>query len=322
MNSAPQVPAIAVVVCTYNRAPLLRRALDSLAAQTVPANRREIILVDDGSTDDTREVAVQFAARSPEFTAIHQPNAGLGAARNTGWRSARAPLIAFLDDDAIAPPDWLQEICDIFTTADARLAVLGGPIDPDWESPPPAWLTRDLKRWLTVFDLGPVPLSCSDRPIFGGANMAFRVTALREVDGFPEDLGRRRTSLLSHEESAVWSALAARGWSNSYLPHLRVQHFIPSARMTVAWFRRRLFWEGVSIARREQWPEAMTRTRRLRRWFGIGVARFGTSEFLGPLLRPWRWGRDVRWQTYCAYYFGYMCEIFRRLAEQTKAVTP
>ena len=322
MTPPRSVPAISVVVCTYNRAALLRRALDSLALQTLPASQREFILVNDGSTDGTHAVAVEFAARTPEFTAIDQTNAGLGAARNAGWLAARAPLIAFLDDDAIAPPDWLQKICAAFAAADARLAVLGGPIDPDWESPPPPWLTRDLMLWLTIFDLGPEPLTCNDRPIFGGANMAFRAAALREVDGFPANLGRRGTSLLSHEESAIWSGLAARGWTNAYVPQLRVQHFTPTARMTVAWFRRRLFWEGVSMARREQWPETMTSARRFWRWLGIGVARFATGEFLRPLLLPWRWGREVRWQTYCAYYFGYLCEIFRRLPEKTKAAAP
>src|ERR1019366_9141445 len=130
------VPRISAVVCTYNRAELLPRALDSLATQALPAGQFEIILVDDGSSDATRAVAADFARRAPNFVAIHHVNRGLGAARNTGWRAARAPLIAFLDDDAIAPPEWLDTICRRFAAADARVAVLGGPIDPALEPPP------------------------------------------------------------------------------------------------------------------------------------------------------------------------------------------
>ncbi len=315
-------PLISAVVCTYNRSRLLLRALESLASQALPAGAFEIILVDDGSTDETRDVAEKFSRCAAEFTAIHQRNAGLGAARNAGWRAARARVVAFLDDDAVAPPDWLQRITTAFSAANPKLAVVGGPIDPDWESPPPAWLTRELMAWLTVFDLGAEPITCSDRPVFGGANMAFRTAALLDADGFPTDLGRRGASLLSHEESAVWAALAARGWSNQFLPDLRVLHFVATERLRPAWFRRRLYWEGVSIARQEGWLKPMTPARRLIRLAGIALAKFGSTEFLGPLCRPWRWRSDVRWQTYAAYHCGYAREILRRLREAELTASP
>lgn len=313
MESPTPCPAITAVVCTYNRANLLGRALESLAGQAMPSAEREIIVVDDGSTDDTPAVSARFAQAVPGLRVIRQPNAGLGAARNAGWRAARTQLVAFLDDDAIAPPDWLAEIQRGFAVGGERLAVLGGPIDPDWESPPPPWLTGDLQAWLTVFDLGPRAISTRERPVFGGANMALRTSALADVGGFAEDLGRRGPTLLSHEESELWTRLAARGWSNAYLPGLRVRHFTPRARMTPAWFRRRLFWEGISVARREAWPRELTAPRRLRRWLGYGVATIGRRDFLQTFLRPFRWRRDLRWQTYCAYHGGYLRETFRRL---------
>jgi glycosyltransferase involved in cell wall biosynthesis len=311
VTPASDSPAIAVVVCTHNRARLLRRTLASLAAQTIPAVQREIFLVDDGSTDDTRAAAEEFARQVGGFTAIHQANAGLGAARNNGWRACRAPIVAFLDDDAIAPPNWLESICSIFSRGDARVGILGGPIDPEWESPPPAWLTRDLMIWLTVFDLGPAPLTSNTDPLFGGANMAFRTAALREVGGFPVNLGRKGGSLLSHEEVAIWAAVSARGWINAYDPNLRVRHFTPTARMTIPWFRRRLYWEGISIARREPWPAEMGFLLRLRRWMGLLVARILNDRFLKPLLRPWLLKSDVQWQTYVSYHWGYLREQFR-----------
>ena len=306
-------PVIAVVVCTHNRSHLLERTLASLVHQTFPADRREIIVVDDGSTDDTRRVADRFSQTVPGVTIIHQTNAGLGAARNTGWRTAQAPLVAFLDDDAVAPPDWLTDVTRGFAAAEERLAVLGGPIDPEWESPPPAWLTRELQVWLTVFDLGSEPIFTREQAVFGGANMALRTCALKDAGGFPEDLGRRGQSLLSHEESELWSRLAARGWINAYLPGLRVKHFTPTSRMTPAWFRRRLFWEGISVARRETWPEEMPWARGVRRCLGYGLRRIASREFVLPLLRPWSWRRDVGWQTYCAYHFGYLRETLSRL---------
>ncbi|MEY4687756.1 MAG: hypothetical protein RIR76_1779 [Verrucomicrobiota bacterium] len=313
MEFPTSCPAITAVVCTYNRANLLGRALESLAGQAMPCAEREIIVVDDGSTDDTPAVSARFAQAVPGLRVIRQPNAGLGAARNAGWRAARTHLVAFLDDDAVAPPGWMEEIVRGFEVADDRLGVIGGPIDPDWESPPPDWISRDLAGWLGQFDLGPVPLESRQRTLFAGGNMAFRTAALQDVNGFPEHLGRRGPTLLSHEESELWARLAERDWSNAYLPGLRVRHFTPRARMTPAWFRRRLFWEGISVARREAWPRELTAPRRLRRWLGYGVATIGRRDFLQTFLRPFRWRRDLRWQTYCAYHGGYLREMFRRL---------
>ena len=304
-------PLISAVVCTYNRAVLLRRALDSLANQSFPPANREIILVDDGSTDDTRKVAAELSGRIEGLITIHQRNAGLGAARNAGWRAARAPLIAFLDDDAIAPPDWLESLCAAFSEADSRVAGIGGPIDPDWETPPPPWLTTRLSTWVSAFDLGAEVITSAERPLFFGANMAFRRTALEEVGGFAGNLGRRGSSLLSQEESALWSALAFRGYANRYLPRPRVRHFVPSERLQPAWFRRRLFWEGISIARQESWPAGMPRWRRVVRWLGLAVARARTSVAGKILVQPWRWPREVAWQIDCFYSAGLLREKFR-----------
>ena len=101
MSSEP--PAIAVVVCTYNRAARLRLCLDSLAAQTYPAERTEIVVVDDGSTDVTPAVCQDRIGRLHGLRVIRQANSGLGAARNRGWKAAAAPVVAFIDDDAVAP---------------------------------------------------------------------------------------------------------------------------------------------------------------------------------------------------------------------------
>ena len=96
-------PAVTVVIPTYNRAALLPRALGSVLEQTA-ADRCEIIVVDDGSTDATAAVLARYGAR---IRVIRQPNRGLGGARNTGIRAAAGEFIAFLDDDDLWVPDKL-----------------------------------------------------------------------------------------------------------------------------------------------------------------------------------------------------------------------
>lgn len=95
---------LTVVVCCYNGAATLGRTLDALAAQTF--NAFEVVVVDDGSSDGTSEIAMAAGAR----VVRHAKNRGLAAARNTGWRSARTPLVAFTDDDCRPDPTWLAEL--------------------------------------------------------------------------------------------------------------------------------------------------------------------------------------------------------------------
>ncbi|SDW62275.1 Methyltransferase domain-containing protein [Thiocapsa roseopersicina] len=107
---APSVPEplISAVICTYNRAPLLRQALGALCAQTIGLDRFEVIVVDDGSTDDTREVAERFSGVL-HLRYAYQANSGLASGKNHGLFLSRAPIVAFLDDDDVLDPHCLEE---------------------------------------------------------------------------------------------------------------------------------------------------------------------------------------------------------------------
>ena len=99
---------IAAVICTRNRASLLSRTLESLANQTLEKSAYEVVVIDDGSIDDTRHVAGAFAARVP-LRYVYERSAGLASAKNLGLFSTVSPLVAFLDDDDVAAPDMLEE---------------------------------------------------------------------------------------------------------------------------------------------------------------------------------------------------------------------
>ena len=106
------VPDIAVVVPTYRRAELLPRLVGALERQTLPLDRFEVIVVDNGSNDDTASVLADLEARSPlHLRLLEVPeNDGPARARNLGWQATRAPLVAFTDDDCVPRPDWLAQL--------------------------------------------------------------------------------------------------------------------------------------------------------------------------------------------------------------------
>src|SRR5438105_3335543 len=107
----PQSPDISVVISTYNRCGWLSGALESVLAQETGGARYEVIVVDNNSTDQTREVVEAFMARGQaNLRYVFEGQQGLSYARNAGIAAARAPLIAFTDDDVRAARDWVVSI--------------------------------------------------------------------------------------------------------------------------------------------------------------------------------------------------------------------
>ncbi|NOT61460.1 MAG: glycosyltransferase family 2 protein, partial [Acidobacteria bacterium] len=115
---------VSILICTRNRAASLARTLQSLLAlEWTGAYEREIVIIDNGSTDDTRAVAERF----PAVRYVYESRAGLSIARNAGIRHSDGELIAFTDDDVLVAPDWCDELQREFAT-DAQLCMLGGRI--------------------------------------------------------------------------------------------------------------------------------------------------------------------------------------------------
>ncbi len=124
-------PRISVVCCSYNGAKFIGDCLDALAVQDYPDY--EVIVIDDGSTDDTAAIASRYDVRL-----ISQPNKGLSAARNEGMHQASGEITAYIDDDAYPDPDWLRYIAWVYMSGGHDGA--GGPNLP----PPGDGLMADL----------------------------------------------------------------------------------------------------------------------------------------------------------------------------------
>lgn len=273
---------LTVAVCTHDRRDYLHRALASLSRQTLAPELFEVLVVDNASRDGTRDTVASHQATMPHLRYAHEPHLGLSTARNTALTGSRAPLIAYLDDDAVATPGWAAAIVTAFASARPIPGAVGGPIDAIWESERPEWLPDELVAYLTVLDRGPIARALDVRrePIFG-ANMAFAVAALREVGGFDARLGRVGQALLSGEETLILRRLARAGREVHYAPSARVGHHVPAARLTPTWFIERAYQHGRSVAR----LQALDREARWRR-LADGAARLfglGLQSVLPPM---------------------------------------
>ena len=240
--------SVSAIICTHNRASYLAKALDSLERQSLSKSRYEVLLVDNCSSDGTRDLVVRRMSQISNLRYLFEAELGLSAARNRGLTEATGTLVAFLDDDAIADQDWLEWAVRVFEERSEDLGFVGGKVRPIWEAERPEWLSDNLLPFLSMTDLGDAPVEVDGPSGLVGANMIFRTQVLRDAGGFPTSLGRRGEKLLSNEEIQLKRRLESKGLVSLYHPRVCVSHHAVASRLTKQWYRHRLYWQGRSDA--------------------------------------------------------------------------
>jgi glycosyltransferase involved in cell wall biosynthesis len=272
-------PGISVVLSTCNRREWLARALGCLLAQS-GAPPHEILVVDNRSTDGTRELVESMAREVSDGRLVYayEPRQGLSYARNAGIALARAPIIAFTDDDVLADPDWIASIERAFARHPAAQYV-GGRVLPRWQAPP-AWLTPLHWSPLALQDHGPEPFEVGTaRPLcLVGANMAFRASAFRAAGLFSPRVQLLPGTLGSTEDHELMRRIWQLGGHGVYDPSIVVRADVQPERLTRGYHRRWHYAHGRSHARM-QLPE-MERSRA--RLLGVPVHLF--RQALGHVL--------------------------------------
>lgn len=204
-------PFASVLVPTYNRAHLLDGALTSLLGQTYDSY--EVVVVSDGSTDDTAEIARGWAARDSRVRFVDAPHGGLNSARNAALAAARGDLLCFVDDDVVAPPGWLAAlVAGYLAYPDA--GAFGGPIRLSLERAMPRSCGRE-ELGETVLDAGPAVI---EPEVLYGSNLAVTRAAVELVGTFDVTLPS------SGDEEEWLRRLRAAGRRVLYLPDAEVLH--------------------------------------------------------------------------------------------------
>lgn len=231
-------PDLSVVICTYNRPELLRLALTSLLRQS-PANLTyEVVVVDNNSTAETRAVVDEIAQSDSRVRYVREPRQGNAYARNTGVAEARAPIVAFLDDDVTVRDHWVELIPRKFKESKADF--IGGKVLPRWEQPPPTWL--GVANWapIAAVDYGDAPFSITadNPPCLLTANIAFKKDLFAKHGEFLVAVQRTGDSIGSLEDHEFLTRLLRAGVAGLYVPEMIVDAFVGSERMTKAYHRR------------------------------------------------------------------------------------
>jgi len=233
MSERTEIPEISVVITTYNRADLLPAALAGILAQETGGLRYELIVVDNNSTDNTREVVENFIAQGHSVLRyVFEPRQGVSQGRNAGVAAARANIIAFTDDDVVPAPGWIAQIKHSFAEH-KDVDFLGGKILPEWQTPPPRWLTTDHWWPLALLDRGDEPfyVNAANPLCLPTANAAFRVEALTNIGPFSEEFSTR-------EDHELLLRLCQAGYQGLYEPKLVVMAKVQPERMCKSYHRQ------------------------------------------------------------------------------------
>lgn len=307
-----QTPDISVVISTYNRADRVGGALERLLEQRGICY--EVIVVDNNSTDGTREVIESYAARSGgRLRYVFEGQQGVSHGRNAGVVVARAPLIAFTDDDMRMADDWLLKIERAFD-AHPELDCVGGKVLPLWLAPCPAWLTPQHWSPIALLDYGPEPLllDTARRQTLITANFAVRRAAFDRVGGFSPLTQRTTNDVCSTEDSELQLRLWRSGICGMYLPNIVGWAQVPPQRLTKDYHRRwhRRHGHCLALMRDEQFEESEAG-----RLFDIPAHLFrqlagGIGEWASAWIR--RDAPETFWQeTRLRFFLGFVEQRYR-----------
>jgi glucosyl-dolichyl phosphate glucuronosyltransferase len=235
---------VSVVICAYTEARWqdLQASVASVQRQTAPP--RQIVLV----VDHNGALLQRARAELCGVTVLeNQETQGLSGARNTGVSAAQGSLIAFLDDDAVAAPDWLELL--VRACEDPTVMGCGGLIEPRWLNGAPAWFPEEF-NWVVGCSYLGLPLTQSAVRNLIGGSMCIRRDVFASVGGFRSEIGRVGNHPVGCEETELCLRALQRwpGRKFLYVPTSRIEHAVPGSRSRWAYFRARCYFEGRSKA--------------------------------------------------------------------------
>ncbi len=236
---------ISVIICTYNRDCVFEETVHSFLDCMIGGIDHELLLIDNNSTDKTREIGERIAAQYPRIGYINEPVQGHPHAKNRGIRESRGEIVAFVDDDVFFSPGWLTALQSSFERH-PEIACIGGKVVPHFDAGRPAWVDDDLLWIYGITRYGDHEREIRPPEIPIGCNMAFRRSVFEQIGGFHASLGRKPGILLSNDENHFFLCAAKAGLRTLYSPDLQVSHRIPPARTTRHWVLNRYYWQGIS----------------------------------------------------------------------------
>jgi len=289
------VAVISVIVCTHNRAALLLDLLETLCQQTLAPTQYEVLVIDNGSTDQTRAVTAAFTQRYPHIHYCYEERVGLSHARNRGWQEAKGDYVAYIDDDCKAPPAWLAVAQEIIETV--APVEFGGPHYPFYTTAKRQWWCDAYDRQHTGGYTRAAGYLEPSMDLIGN-NLFFQRAIFAQIGGFDPTLGVIGKTLRYGEETEMHFRLCRRDPTHRayYDPRLFVYHLVRPEKLALRWQLHSTFMHG-----RADYPIYYAGQHPFRWWVCLLLLPYTVLLSLRLLLQSWFWrdrNRHRYWQNY------------------------
>ncbi|MGQ4554915.1 glucosyl-dolichyl phosphate glucuronosyltransferase [Halobellus sp. GM3] len=235
---------VSVVICTYTLDSYehFEEAVESVVNQTY--DNVEIVLVSDGNEAAFERLRNDYGDLEDVVVTMTDENVGISAARNHGIEYASGDIVAQIDDDAIADPEWIEELVGVYEDTDA--IAVGGKMTAAWVAGKPSFLPEEFYWLIGVTHRGFAEPGEEVRNTFG-SNISFRREVIEELGGFDPHVGRKGDAEIQAHESELGTRLRREfGRGVIYNPDAKVAHKVFDYRTDPAWLAKRAFWQGYS----------------------------------------------------------------------------
>jgi glycosyltransferase involved in cell wall biosynthesis len=212
---------ISVVICTHNRSSLLADCINSLLNQNIDSEKFEILIVDNNSIDNTKEVATEFCKKYNNIKYFFEQTTGYSAPRNCGWKNASGKIVAYIDDDEIAAPNWIESILNTFQIEEEP-DIIGGICKVTYDETPPEWFTESMGGTNRTRLKG--LLNHRTDSYLGCGNIAFKKEILEKLNGFSKDFDMKDGFLMMGEDTDICQRAKNAGLKLYSNPEIIIYH--------------------------------------------------------------------------------------------------
>ena len=260
MTMDAPIPPFTVAICTINRLPFLKRAVEGALRQLEAYPKAQLWVIDNGSSDGTQDYLAGLVAQSDRVHWAHEPRRGEYYTRAAAIERATGAFLVFLDDDAAPREGWPRGMVE-FLAKDDSVGVVGCCVDPEWSVAPPAWMSRRHFDTLVANPIEGQPFATAFPAFPPGISLAIRLNDCARLYTAPSrrngyvlsrvygDVEAATPELLGGGDTDLCEIYAQNGFKVVMAPQLRVLHHVPAARLTRDWFRRKFRGDGISRIR-------------------------------------------------------------------------
>jgi len=240
-----------VIIPTLNQSANLKQCLFHLSELSFDHDLFEVLVIDNGSTDDTKKISLSFRDKFKNFRYLFCGSPGLMAARHLGCDASKGEILCYLDDDSLVTKNWLRGISESF--ADESVGMVGGPCIPEYEIKPPSWLKyfwRETEHgktnsFLSLVDFGNQKIFINPGFVYG-CNYSIRKMVFLGFGGTnPDYFPEKYKQFIGDGESGLASKIDRSAYKAVYDPTVKIHHLISQNRLTLEYFCWKRYYNGI-----------------------------------------------------------------------------